>query len=237
MKRKIYELFTPKSFQENIYRAAAEQFDASEVARLSAIEKALPPAELSSAYIANLSVLTDRHAFLHAMQKDAIVGEIGIQNGEFADKLLAITSPRKLYLIGTRPSQGGHASLVEQQIRMLENKFREEITAGQVAINRRSLIIELEAFSDGYFDWLYIDADRSFEAILNTLELCRLKVKENGIIAGRNYTIGSILTRARYGVIEAVNRFCKQYGWEMVYLTNETHRNLAYALRKMVPQP
>jgi len=233
MKRKLYELLIPKPIRENIYQANVREFNEAEISRLLSIEESLPNAELSSIYIANLSVLTNRNAFLDVMKKDSFVAEIGVRDGIFTEKILSITKPQKLHLIDTWPDEKYQEGLVERQNRIIENKFREEIASEQVAIHRGEPLVELKGFKEDYLDWVFIDNGHSSNYIATLLELCRTKVKSGGIITGCNYVTGYFPTRERYGVIEAVNTFCKKNEWEMVYLTNESHRNLSYAIQKM----
>ena len=234
MKRKLYDLFVPKAIRNNIYRANARQVEESELARVRAVETALPPAELSAAYIARLQVLTDCHALLHALPKHAIVGELGVHCGEFSDKICTITCPQRLHLFGAWSTTVAARESGERQRQVVEMKFRAEIAAGQITLQPAALLAELANFGPGYFDWIYNDACYSLADMTSLLDICHQKVKPNGIIAGGNYTAGSVLYRTRYGVIEAVNTFCKKNGWEMIYLTNECHRKLSYAIRKMV---
>ena len=97
----------------------------------------------------------------------------------------------------------------------------------------RKTEFQFEKFEDGLFDWVYLDSDHGYENVARELEICRKKVKIGGIIAGHDYVTGQWLKRERYGVVEAVNEFCHKYNWEMIYLTNEQHRNLSYALRQI----
>lgn len=233
MKRKLYDLFLPKAIRTNIYQANVRQFEASELARVRAVESTLPSAELSAAYIAKLQLLTDCHALLHTLPKHAIVGEMGARCGERSDKICAITRPKRLHLFGawSTPLYDGERGARQRQL--VERKFHTEIAAGQVTLLPGQPLAELDNFSEGYFDWVYIDGAYSFAHLTNLLDSCRQKVKPTGIISGGNYTAGSVLYRQRYGVVEAVNTFCKTNGWEMLYLTNECHRELSYAIRKM----
>jgi hypothetical protein len=234
MKRQLYNLLIPKSIRENIYRANVHQFEESEIKRLNSFDESLPHAELSAVYIANLRVLTDRNAFLNAMKKDSCVAEIGVRDGIFSEKILSITKPERLHLLDTWPDINSHEGSAEQRINIIENKFRGEIAVGQVAIHPGEPLAELQGFKEDYLDWIYIDNGHSYDNVAMLLELCRIKLKSGGIIAGRNYVSGYIPTRERYGVIEAINTFCKNNDWELIYLTNESHRNLSYAIQKMV---
>lgn len=37
----------------------------------------------------------------------------------------------------------------------------------------------------------------------------------------------------RYGVIEAVHKFCVEYSWEMVFLTIDQTENLSFAIKRI----
>lgn len=235
MKRKLYNLFVPKAIRTHIYQANVRHFEECEVARVRAAELALPAAELSAVYIANLQILTDRHALLHALPKHAIVGEVGVRCGEFSDTIWSITCPQRLHLLGGWSTITTDAESSARQRALVELKFRAEMAAGQVIVQPGPPLAELDRASAGYFDWLYLDAGYSFTEVSALLERCQRTVKPTGIIAGGNYAAGFVMHRARYGVIEAVNTFCKQQGWELLYLTNECHRQLSYAIRKMEP--
>jgi len=58
-------------------------------------------------------------------------------------------------------------------------------------------------------------------------------IKSGGIIAGHDYTIGNWVDGYRYGVIEAVNEFCVNDDWEMIFLTAETDQYRSFAIRKI----
>lgn len=88
-------------------------------------------------------------------------------------------------------------------------------------------------FEDGYFDWIYIDTDHSYETTRDELELYAPKMKPGGIIAGHDYKIGNWISMYRYGVIEAVHEFCVKHNWELIYLTVEPSESQSFANRKI----
>ncbi|MCE7985826.1 MAG: hypothetical protein DYG89_32005 [Caldilinea sp. CFX5] len=230
MKRKLYTTLVPGYIQEKLYQFYLRQVKEEEIIQSQRAEETLPHPELSSIYIANLRVLIDRHAFLHAMPKDAVVAQIGAtQHDDFPSKILSITRPKQLYLLDPKlcePCQ-------ERQLTLLESKFRSDIKLGQVVILPESLPAALERVTADYFDWVYLDLEPTYAQTVQTLAIVHNKIRQDGLITGNNYVTGSWRYRTRYGVIEAVNEFCKNQGWEMIYLTHESHRHLSYALRKI----
>ncbi len=115
----------------------------------------------------------------------------------------------------------------------VKKRFQKEIDAGKVIIIRDTSEKELKKFENGYFDWVYIDTAHSYQQTVKELELCRLKVKDDGIIAGHDYCQGNINKAIAYGVVQAVNQFCIKYNWEFIYLTHETERTLSFAIKKI----
>lgn len=70
-----------------------------------------------------------------------------------------------------------------------------------------------QSFSDEYFDFVYIDADHTEDAVSKDILAWWTKVRKGGILAGHDYS-PAIVTYPdnivlKFGVIEAVNKFVK----------------------------
>jgi len=225
--RQISKLF-PVALRRKIYQTVANQVKYYEEKSEREIEATLPNVELKAEHIKNLRILINKPALLDFLPKQAVVGEIGVSRGDYSEKILSQTLPRNLHLIDAWKDKR-YGSFKE----IVENRFAKEINLGQVFICQGFSTTVLESFDDGYFDWVYIDSNHTYETTARELELCLKKVKPNGIIAGHDYVTGSWLKKIRYGVIEAVNEFCTKNNWEMIYLTNEPHRHLSFALKQI----
>lgn len=70
-------------------------------------------------------------------------------------------------------------------------------------------------FPDRYFDFVYIDADHSFENAYADILAWYPKVKKGKFLVGHDYRRG-------FGVIDAVNRFVKEHNLEMIFLPPST---------------
>lgn len=191
------------------------------------------PASLPAAYIEHLTILPTRRELLAHVPKGGVLAEVGVADGDFSRQILDICQPRKLYLIDLwdpRSERFG-AGLATVQAR-----FATEIAAGVVEL-RRGLSWEiLGTLPDDHLDWAYLDAAHDFQSVQQDLAACQPKMKAGGTISGHDYTLWSRDGLNRWGVVEAVNRFCLENGWEFIYLTNETHRHLSYTIRPM-PHP
>lgn len=179
--------------------------------------------------IKNLKIVLNREKLLQHLPKNGIVAELGVDKGDFSEQIMTYNSPNKLYLIDLWKSERYNRN----KMNFVKKRFYKEIEQGKIVILRGKSIDELKKFDDNYFDWIYIDTTHSYLQTIQELNICRLKVKNNGIIAGHDYSKGNINKGLPYGVVLAVNEFCLKYNWEFLYLTHETHRNLSYAIRKI----
>lgn len=184
---------------------------------------------LSQKNIEHLKIVLNRDILLNYLPKNGIIAELGVDKGDFSNKIITITHPKKLYLIDIWDSE------VHNRNKMLyvKKRFKEEINAGQVIVIRGASEKELGKFENGYFDWVYIDTSHNYKQTIKELDLCRIKVKDGGIIAGHDYCQGNINEALAYGVVQAVNQFCIEYDWELIYLTHETDRTLSFAIKKI----
>ena len=197
--------------------------------RLSKSSKYSKIISLKPNNIKNLKVVLDKEKLLQHLPKKGIVAELGVDKGDFSEKITAYTAPKKLYLIDVWKTKRYN----KNKMNFVKKRFENEIDLGRIVIKRGKSEKVLKKFDDNYFDWVYIDTTHSYLQTIKELKLCRLKVKENGIIAGHDYSKGNINRGLPYGVVLAVNEFCIKFDWEFIYLTHETHRNLSYAIRKI----
>lgn len=89
----------------------------------------------------------------------------------------------------------------------------------------------IEMLSAPGLDWVYIDAAHDYDSVARDLAVAARKIKSGGFICGHDHTRWGVKGLYRFGVVEAVNIFCQKEGWELVCLTNESHRHLSFMLR------
>ena len=228
---RLYRTFVPKRVRSMIYQGVRSKVYDDVIGEINYRDSLRNEidfyVDISSRHIKDLEVIINREAMLKLMPKNSVVAELGVFDGEFSSQIISITRPQKLHLIDVW-DEYDHRIAVEK-------KFDSRIKSGTVEINQGYSTAELEKFPDRYFDWVYIDTDHSYKNTAQELELCSVKTKEDGIIAGHDFIKGHWRGKLRYGVIEAVHQFCSDRDWKIIYLTHEGHRHLSYAITKIHP--
>jgi hypothetical protein len=188
-----------------------------------------PSVNFESKHVQNLVSLKDRQDLLKRLPPHGVVAEIGVNEGDFSEKILCLCSPAKLVLIDVWASKRYHGGLFEK----VKNRFAPQLENGQIEIIRDLSFGAIASVQDNYFDWVYLDTDHTYETTRRELELLRSKMKKGGIIAGHDYLMGNWNAGHRYGVIEAVREFCLKYDWEMIFLTHELDIPPSFAIRQI----
>ncbi len=169
-------------------------------------------------------VLPERTALLSRLPNGGVVAEVGTLHGEFAREILRIAEPRELHLIDTT-IQPAVRKMAEDP--SLQNRLH---------IHHSASVEALESFPDKYFDWIYIDAQHTYEGVKADIEAARRKVKADGLLVFNDYTMWSYVEMQPYGVVPAVNELCINDNWEIVYLALPSHMYCDVALRRMNPK-
>lgn len=190
-------------------------------------KKEIPTFEFQSDHISNAQILSNREELLKLLPKNGVVAEIGVDKGEFSEKIMDMTSPKKLHLIDNWNCERYHEGLKKD----VEAKFGKEITSDKIEINFGLSTEVVGSFPENYFDWIYIDTDHTYKTTLSELRLYSRKIKPEGIIAGHDFMPGNITGIVLYGVTQAVKQFCNEEDWELIYLSIEDIPS--FAIRKL----
>lgn len=173
--------------------------------------------------------------YLPQLPKNAIVAEVGVQQGSFAIHILRQTQPKHLYLIDCWQYQDPaifndpEANVLNDEQEKYYQETKEKFKNNNaVTIIRKFSNEAVQLFEDEFFDWVYIDANHSYEAAKEDIALWWPKIKKGGYIAGHDYII-----REHFGVLQAVNEFLRDNNLYFTLLTNEEGKHDSWAIQKL----
>lgn len=179
----------------------------------------------------DVRALANREDILQYLPKGGICAEVGVMYGDFSKLILQTMRPSVFYAIdafefsdiwGRTDFADSHLSHLE----WYEREFSKEIRAGKLKTVKGYSWNALETFDDDYFDFIYLDADHSFDSAMRDVEVIRQKIKNGGIIAFNDYTLHNFWepgthAGAYYGVVPAVNKLVNETNSEVLFLGME----------------
>ncbi len=182
------------------------------------------PPPLSEWHLKNSRVLPSRDRILELMPRGGVCAEVGTQTGDFARRILNILKPARLHIFDIDFTPFDRAG------------FQAALAEGTVELHQGDSSSRLAALPDRSFDFIYIDGDHAYEGVAKDLAEAARKIKDDGWIVCNDYTIYSPVEQIPYGVCRAVNEFCWQHGFEIVYLGLQYWSYHDVALRRMKPE-
>lgn len=144
--------------------------------------------------------------------RELICAEIGVQVGGNAKAMCASGMAKILVCIDPYSPTHDDEEIITQE---LQDSFKKRAidTLSPYPFVKQVFKDSVEAakeFADGYFDYVYIDGDHTYEGVKRDLEAWFSKVKKNGIFAGHDY-IGF-----KIGLRKAVDEFTKEKGLSLM---------------------
>jgi hypothetical protein len=130
-----------------------------------------------------MEILENRNELLKLIEKDLIIAEIGVFEGEFSKIIFNECNPSKLYLVdlfngyfgsGDKDGNNYHYVQLEDEMIKIKNYFSNN---SNVIIEKLDSISFLNTIDDDYLDMVYIDADHSYNSVFNDLKTSFKKVK------------------------------------------------------------
>jgi predicted O-methyltransferase YrrM len=168
-------------------------------------------------------MITDRISVLELAASEnphGVVVEVGVAGGHFTKQILA-TWPTcsRLYAVDCwGPFEGNHVSDSEQEQRFLQ-VTKDLARHENVTIVRQYSQAAAANMPDESVDFIYIDADHSYAAVLIDLQSWFPKLKRRAIMAGHDYCNGP-----GFGVKAAVDEFGAKNNLDVCVTTAENSR-------------
>lgn len=138
-----------------------------------------------------------RASVLRAIPAHAVCAEIGVWKGDFSARIRTLAQPRMLHLVdpwrfaAAYPQRwyGGAAARDQNDMdRIHADVVRRFAGDPRVAIHRLESTAAARHLADIDFDWVYVDGDHSYDAVLDDLENWAPRIKPGGVLAGDDYT-------------------------------------------------
>lgn len=156
---------------------------------------------------------------------NAVCAEVGVCEGVFAKHIWEITAPSVLHLIDVwgeidlGPIWVASDKVNVERLCKVSEMFLPAIKAGRAFLHQGLSVQLLQSFPNGYFDWVYIDADHRYESVAADLMAASDVVHAEGFIAGHDFWENDGV-----GVVRAVQEFCEETEWRLIATSNAGRR-------------
>jgi hypothetical protein len=159
-----------------------------------------------------------RATVLRALPRGGVGMEIGVWKGEFSERIRKVARPRVLHLIDpwlvsseadrSRNAWYGADKISQAQMDAIHDqvvaKFAREIAANRVKIHRNASRQALATFPENSVDFVYVDGDHSYAAVVADLASALRVTRGGGLIVCDDYLLGRWW---HDGVVRAVHEF------------------------------
>jgi len=157
---------------------------------------------------------SDLPPFLEANHLNKRICEVGVRFGYNLQTLLA-ANPELLvgvdhYAKTDNLSQQDTGMNQGQLNELYRDVFTRFLSEPAVRIYRGTSAYAAGAFPLYYFDFIYLDADHSYEGARNDLRAWWGRVRQGGILAGHDFVETSSKAGTSFGVIKAVREFMEE---------------------------
>jgi len=162
----------------------------------------------------DLENISTREELIKTLVPKGIGIEIGVKEGAYSSFILNNCSDLKLYLLDCWDQQDpkiyndlnyNNSIHIENLKKTITNVFPH---FKKVRIIKGYSDEFVDLFPNNFFDFIYIDANHSYEAVKNDLIKWFPKLKNNGLFSGHDYLDGKDgIYETEYGVKSAVDEF------------------------------
>ena len=141
--------------------------------------------------------------------------EVGVNKGYNASYICSVIQPKMLYLIDPWNNffDSTSGEIIGEVQYIMTKKLLEPFPCCKII--RDTSYNAVKTFDNESLDFVYIDADHSYNAVLSDMARWYPKIKKGGILAGHDFTTKS--------VSEAVIEFCNKSKISQLFTQNEDY--------------
>lgn len=171
--------------------------------------------KISADLIDDCRFCANRIELIARLPRGGAVAEIGTWQGEFARHILKVAAPHTLHLHDLDFSRLADDVRHDARIRLHEGASAETI----------------HALPDASMDWIYIDGDHSYAAVVADAAAAATKVRPGGYLVFNDFAHADPFL-GQYGLHRAVVEFALREQWPFVFLAYEANALYDVALRR-----
>lgn len=179
------------------------------------VSKGQASAPVPASLLADCRVCASRHDLIGKLPRGGRVAEVGTYQGRFARNILDMCEPAELHLI-------------DLDLSLVDPAIAED---PRVILHGGVSHLALEEFPEAHFDWIYIDADHSYAAVVRDANAAASKVKPGGFLVFNDFAHTDPFL-ATYGVHRAVVDFAVTRGWSFAWFAFDPYALYDVALRR-----
>lgn len=164
--------------------------------------------------------------------------EVGVQKGIFSEIILKSWEGQTLYSIDpwlefSKDEYIDDANVPQNKQEELYQETLERLKpfGNQSKVIRAKSEEAVKLFQDEQLDFVYLDAQHTYEALKKDIERWFPKVKKGGLLGGHDYIDDGIYAEGVYGVMSAVNEFVRKEKLDLI-LSNELRSPSWFVLKK-----
>ena len=174
-----------------------------------------------------IQIFLHRESMIRTMLKPGMVGcELGVFAGEFAESLARL-QPKHLTLIDCWSSPDGHlfsGDVDGNNGVSLSQEYLYGLVVSRFSNNPSIQILRgwtwdlIPTLPDNSLDYVYIDADHTYEGMKRDLKLIQSKLKPDGFLMGHDYEMNFAKAKIpwKFGVQQAVDEFCQETDYRLI---------------------
>lgn len=167
-------------------------------------------------------LVSSRISLIERLPRGGRVAEVGVLAGDFSHILLDGCDPVELVLVD-----------LDLRSHDIATRFGADVRSGRVILREGDSSQVLATFPDHHFDFIYIDADHTYDGVTKDIQVAKHKIRPDGLLVFNDYTFWSPMECLPYGVMRAVNELCLRERWGVDFFALEPYMYCDIAIRRL----